>query len=112
MLSSSNNVKFLVRSLAALDEGHGDEILTEIARGRIDGEASAVGSLDVDAFKGPSGSVVELMGLGGSRRVQRVAGARDGDGISWVDRWDAPGSSRGRCLGRGAFSVDSDFGRA
>lgn len=112
VLSSSDNVKFLVRGLAAFYEGYRDEVLTEVTCGRIDGEASAVRGLDVDAFKGPSGSVIEFMGLGGSRRVQGVAGARDGDGISRVDRWDAPRSRCGRCLDRGASSVDSDFGRA
>lgn len=114
MLPSSDDVELLVGGPRALDERHGDQVLTEVAGRGVDEQAPSVGSLDADALKGPRRRVVPLVRLGGRRGVELVAGARDGDRLcrvgdsddraalaAVVDVVGRAGGDRSRYFGRG-----------
>lgn len=79
MLAGCDEVEFRIGAAIARFELDGDQVLAEIARGRVDEEALAVGGLDLDAGEGARRGVVEDVGFCGCRRVEDAACAGHGD---------------------------------
>lgn len=65
MLPGSDEVEFLVQAAVALLQCDGDQVLPEIAGGRVDEEAEAVGGLDLHAAEGKRGGGVDGVGFCG-----------------------------------------------
>jgi len=81
MLALGDDVELLVRTAVAGFQLDGDQVLAEIARGGVDGEALPVGGFDGCGGEGARGGGVAGVGFGGSGGVEDAAGAGDGGAV-------------------------------
>jgi hypothetical protein len=71
----SDEVEFLTLAAVARLDGDGNQVLTEVTSGGVNGETLAVGALDLDTSGSTGGSKVLGLGLSNSGGVERTCGA-------------------------------------
>lgn len=77
MLAYGDDVELLVRTPIARLGLHRDQILTEVASSRIDGETAPISRFERDSREGTGGGAVALLGLGCSLGIEETACASD-----------------------------------
>lgn len=98
-----DDIPLLIGSARAVHQRDRDQILTEVARRRVDEETLSIGSAYGDTAECPCSRLITLVRLGGSRRLQSTASSRHRHGFGGIHSQNVSGTSLRYGRGRLGF---------